>query len=1087
MTSFEPGTPGGWSERGWTSGADVDGLLRNLAEGLGLEQEASTAAETAILRGLDRNSAEWSDAADLAQTAAILEQSALLSYRDGLGRGARAEEQRQRAQLLFGQAYGCYRLLADLSLAGQDVQPADGEVIGQGLDLPFRMAISGLMGRKTADVRYALRLLIDRGEEVTVVAVGREPQSMSWDDRLLVDACGAILLLVRKADGWADVDRAMSALEGLRGLQAELEPSYLESALEARRGHDAALSLVALFHAAQIATISGGYLQKAGSALPSLYARLDRHRDHAQQALSGLDEGDQAPLMTLIDLLWVGAREVIRNSIWAHAEGLGDRIGEFVSTLASRGRPNPVLELWPSQQEALAASVLDQYRRAVLVQMPTSAGKTLLAQFLIVQSRALLPTSTVAYIVPTRALVNQVTRDLRRTLGQVGLEVEQAVPAYELDPTEDALLSENPAVLVTTPEKLSLLLRRNHPALEQLGLVVVDEAHNLADGERGARLELLLATIRRDRPGARYLLLSPFLPEADDLVEWLGDDRGLPPVSVNWRPGKRVLGAISVAGRRPSRSLEFRTLPAAGSVDVSPGHAVELASVSEEDLPGNKSIKATTRLAANALAARGSTLVLCWGPAYAMQRAGEIAEDRSELPSEPLRDAVARFVESELGDDSGLSAYIRRGVAYHHSGMSQEARLLVETLVSRNLVTTICGTTTLAQGVNFPISNVLIEDKRKGRDGQLGHSDLWNIIGRSGRALMDESGLVGFPIATSAQEAAWTEFLQDDAVAVASQLSSLIDIADGLSGQIGLREIRSNPVLTDMLQFLAHAMHVGGAEQTAAELEDLLRASLVYRQASDEPERVSSLVRLCRHYLEQVAGQPGLAALSDQTGFSTPSVGLLLASSREVPDLANPRQWEPDALFGVDQQPLVDRMRILGEVPELGLGWEAAGTFSPERVAKIVAAWVNGASVSELANEFGDAKKPVDRRIADFAKYLYGTVTYKTSWGLGALQSVHLSGSTDVLADAQARYVPSMVYFGVSSPEAVWMRMAGLPRLAARGAGDLWRDSVGQPPTSYRQLRGFLGDLDAATWQRAAPESRLTGEEMRLLWNEALG
>jgi replicative superfamily II helicase len=123
--------------------------------------------------------------------------------------------------------------------------------------------------------------------------------------------------------------------------------------------------------------------------------------------------------------------------------------------LTQEGREQPVLELWWSQREALAQNLLDPYKRAISIQMPTSAGKTLLAEFAIVQSLALNPASSIAYVVPTRALVAQITRRLRADLEGVRLgerapRVETAVPVFELDPTEDMLLRERPEILVTT-------------------------------------------------------------------------------------------------------------------------------------------------------------------------------------------------------------------------------------------------------------------------------------------------------------------------------------------------------------------------------------------------------------------------------------------------------------------------------------------------------------------------------------------------------------------------------------------------------------------------------------------------------------
>jgi superfamily II helicase len=79
-------------------------------------------------------------------------------------------------------------------------------------------------------------------------------------------------------------------------------------------------------------------------------------------------------------------------------------------------------------------------------------------------------------------------------------------------------------VLVTTPEKLDLLLRGGWEQTigRPLTLVVVDEAHNIGHGERGIKLELLLATINRECRNAQFLLLTPFIPNAGEVAKWLG-------------------------------------------------------------------------------------------------------------------------------------------------------------------------------------------------------------------------------------------------------------------------------------------------------------------------------------------------------------------------------------------------------------------------------------------------------------------------------------------------------------------------------------------------------------------------------------
>src|SRR5580704_3322032 len=98
-------------------------------------------------------------------------------------------------------------------------------------------------------------------------------------------------------------------------------------------------------------------------------------------------------------------------------------------------------------------------------------------------------------------------------------------------------------VLVTTPEKLHLVIR-NKAVQRPLVLVVLDEAHNIEDEDRGLRVELLLATIKGDCPKANFLLLMPFVPNAGDLALWLSPENGKT-ISIGtsaWQPNERLVG-----------------------------------------------------------------------------------------------------------------------------------------------------------------------------------------------------------------------------------------------------------------------------------------------------------------------------------------------------------------------------------------------------------------------------------------------------------------------------------------------------------------------------------------------------------------
>ncbi|MGO1532398.1 MAG: hypothetical protein ACTHX1_15185, partial [Micrococcaceae bacterium] len=249
-----------------------------------------------------------------------------------------------------------------------------------------------------------------------------------------------------------------------------------------------------------------------------------------------------------------------------------------------------------------------------------------------------------------------------------------------------------------------------------------------------------------------------------------------------------------------------------------------------------------------------------------------------------------------------------------------------------------------------------------------------------------------------------------------------------------------------------------------------------------EPRRAQKLVRLCRDYLGTLNGSNSLVALSDGTGFSTPAISLLLGGLREYPSIRKPETWEPVRLFGPSLDPLSERLELVSRMPELRLSPDdSSGTFDPYKAAGVLRDWVNGVSLADMVKAHARKKSTPESTHATFVSYLLGKLSHNASWGLGALGKVAFGGK-DIGNAETSSYVPTMVFYGVNTPEATWMRMAGLPRDVARAAANIWRDQERGDPKSFDDVRGWIQGLTDSDWHVALEGTALRPDDVHTLW-----
>ncbi|AWB50783.1 hypothetical protein HYN69_19580 (plasmid) [Gemmobacter aquarius] len=417
-------------------------------------------------------------------------------------------------------------------------------------------------------------------------------------------------------------------------------------------------------------------------------------------------------------------------------------------------KPHFPIELWPAQQRIADAGVFAG--RSVVIQMPTSAGKTRATE-IIIRSAFLSGRAHLAVIVaPYRSLCHDIRGDLVTAFAGENVRLDEASDAYQFDLALDALFAED-SVLIVTPEKLLYMLRRAPELAERIGLVIYDEGHQFDGMTRGPTYELLLTSLRMSLPTeTQIVLISAVIGNAPDVAAWLVGDsdavvgaEGLLPTTksiafASWQDQRGRLEYV-----KPEDPAEREYFVPRIIADIAlPLRGRETAQRRfPEKTGGDVGLFLGLHVVRN-----GSVAIFCGrkdSVTKICSRAAEIVDRGVELEW-PIETSDAAEVEKiralcelELGAGASATRAAALGLFAHHADTPQGIRLAIEHAMKEGLAKFVICTSTLAQGVNFPLKYLIVTSTRQGRE-QILVRDFHNLMGRAGRAGMHTEGSVIF-------------------------------------------------------------------------------------------------------------------------------------------------------------------------------------------------------------------------------------------------------------------------------------------------------------------------------------------------------
>ena len=971
----------------------------------------------------------------------------------------------------------------------------------------LQLSAAAYCGDRWSDLRRWYR---EQGEALRAPSVA----DAEWDRRLLYRLFACWVRLFRK-DGWDDLDRIREIIAGLRDDQKVHEERRLQNGSEAV-DRAIALRLAALYNWAKATETLARYMLQGEPGDP--FGTLDKHFEAGIRAAAA--SGD-AQHEVVLRWLHATARVMVTNSLWWATRTVNSRTTDFVRSLTHREH-QAMFELLPPQRAALLEQgLLDQAKTAIVVDLPTSGGKTLLAQFRILQALNQFQGDRgwVVYVAPTRALSAQITRRLRADFEPIGLRVEQLTAAIEVDAFEEELLTDGDEpfdILVATPEKLSLVIR-NRKVDRPLALVVMDEAHNLESEGRGLRIELLLATVKRDCPQANFLLLMPYVEGTESVARWLAQDidagNAISLGTVPWKPNERIIGlyrAVANDSERGGWHLDFETLTA--TEKAMPLHGTHrVGGVKPIDVPksqvltkgAQKGLGLQTAAIGAVMSARGTSVAVANSIPTVWKMAREAARSLPEMDEVPADIRLVQdFLRTEISAEFPLVEMLDQGIGVHHAGLSDDVRALMEWLAETGRLRMLCATSTIAQGINFPVSSVFLASRHVWQGAgsvEIGAREFWNLAGRAGRIGHDSVGVVGLSEGTDRD--AMMEFVSRNTGALVSRLVVLLDELAAKGSLAQLSEVLWMDQWEDFRCYIAHLWaEKKDLDAVLADSEQLLRQTYGYTSMRNDPgqrRKADALLDATQSYARELADMPeGIAELADSTGFSPEGVRAAMGGIRNLESGLTAADWAPESLFGNGGR-MADLFGVMLKVPQLKQDLDELGGsgFDRSRISEITNDWVHGKGLEAIAGKYFSREKDDEAGTAALTaacRAIYRTIVNSGTWGVSALSRV--SGiDFETLSEAEKRRInalPAMIYHGVSSEDAVLMRMNSAPRSAAEALGSLYREVNGRDERRYSvgEARRFLQGLGADDWEGVRPDgAALSGTGYKRVWEVLSG
>lgn len=351
----------------------------------------------------------------------------------------------------------------------------------------------------------------------------------------------------------------------------------------------------------------------------------------------------------------------------------------------------------------------------ISISAPTSSGKSFILKKYIEEELKRNEKYCVFYIVPSRALINQVSEELRVDIPNITIK-----NAF----IENEIIEDEKLIYVITPERAIKIINSEN-GLNLPNLIFIDEIQNVENEDgRGNLFEYVYEEFSQIEK-TKIITAGPFISNSEEIFKELFDKTSKI-VNTDLSPVFQLRTILGLNSDFVSLKLFINNKVFYELKDIIKIEKIEKTFNSNiGDGLADIVLKLSNKNESNLVFASRGDYAEKWALKYS-----ESIIIENELESD-LKDLI-QYIKTDIHPKYFLINCLEKRIAFHSSNLSEFVRKEIETLFEQGVIKTLFCTSTLLEGVNLPADNIFVVKPEKNKE-ELSDFEFGNLIGRAGR------------------------------------------------------------------------------------------------------------------------------------------------------------------------------------------------------------------------------------------------------------------------------------------------------------------------------------------------------------------